>query len=303
MEDSNRPDTLKPQMANVSQQQALFWQLSDVATRIHHIDELLSWLAQTLVKQFDVHSTQFWAAQANHQGQLSVALRSMACQDSSFPQNFLTHPQIVTAVGYMLQDRPSTISQSVEKIFPQPVAILLKRYRLNCCAYVSFKAKDMLPPPRVDSTQDQVPTPLSMVTLLLAKQFPPPYVLQNLHDILQTALSLAINRGLLLPDGATNPALSVPKPSFTPMELVPHRIEDVASSPLTASGADLDRSLRRIYAAINGERDVVELAKITRYRIEDVLSALRQLAALHRIEIYGRGGQIVDSSLLHDDQV
>ncbi|MBV9230547.1 MAG: hypothetical protein JOZ18_14655, partial [Chloroflexi bacterium] len=89
--------------------------------------------------------------------------------------------------------------------------------------------------------------------------------------------------------------------SFALFELIPHRIEDVTSSPLIASGADLDRSLRRVYAAIDGRKNLVELATTTHYGIKDVISALKALATLHRIELYGPEGKPVDSSLLPND--
>jgi hypothetical protein len=307
MQEPGRSDALKGQIETGNQRQTILLQILRAAASMHHIDELLSWLSQMTIKYFNVQVVQIWANQANRQGEISTLLRGMACQDVLFPQNFLTNPQIAAVIERMIQGRFSTISQSVEMIFPQPVAILLKRYRLNYCVYSSLSGEVLLPPTNVDIAQEQVPTPLMMAMLLLSRQAPTQDFLVALDFIFQNTLSVAVNRGLLLPATVTSTrssgaGSSAQNLSIALFELIPHRLEDVTSSPLMASGGDLDRSLRRIYIAINGKRNIVELSAATKSSAKDVINAIKNLAALGRIELYGPDGRRVDSSLLPDYQ-
>jgi hypothetical protein len=306
MQDIGRSGEFSRQIGSNDQLQAIFLQIQRAAANMHHIDELLSWLSQMAASYLNVPIVQIWARQANRQRQVSTLLRSMAFQDIAFPQNFFINPQIVAVIERLMQGQGTTIAQSVEMIFPQPVAILLKRHKLNYCACSFLSGEMLLPPPtNVEIPQEQVATPLMMVMLLLSKQAPTQDFLQSLDFLFKNTLSVAINRGLLLPATAASTRSSGTNSSAQNLlislsELVPHRVEDVTSSPLVASGADLDRSLRRVYTAINGRRNIVELSRMTKSSVQDVISVLKSLAALGRIELYGSDGHPVDSSLLPD---
>jgi hypothetical protein len=146
-----------------------------------------------------------------------------------------------------------------------------------------------------------------MAVLLLVRQSPTQDFLSALHSMLQNAFSLALDRGLLFPY-PTNTNFSVSPVSHTNPEpllsfiasLIPHRIEDVTSSPLASAGADLDQPTRRFYAAINGRRNVAELATIAQLDVKQVYRALQTLVTQRRIKLCEPGGRLVDSSSLFD---
>ncbi len=84
------------QSAAGNQQLVVITQLFKVAATFHHIDELFSWLAYAIVERFGVQVTAFWAPRT---GQASIALRAIACQDTSIPQYIVTDNQISAAAG------------------------------------------------------------------------------------------------------------------------------------------------------------------------------------------------------------
>src|SRR5258708_7343757 len=87
--DLNSPvkDTNRTQMALVAQ-------LFQVATTIHHIDEMFQWLAYAIVQGFNIQLVQFWTNQVDQTGRLTVQLRTVVRQDSTLPEQVIVNDQI-----------------------------------------------------------------------------------------------------------------------------------------------------------------------------------------------------------------
>ena len=268
-------------------------------------NDLFPWLATMIISQFNVQIMQIWTVQADDQGQTVTELQGMSCQDTTFPHSFLRNPQIAAVADRAAQEHSSISIRPVEMIFPQPVAMFLKRHLLSYCISF-FLGNVLLASAKRSISSEELSTPVAIVILLLLKQPPAQDLVPAIRFALQKAFSDAANRGLLQLAPANSLALpprahSQPLPlSFFP--LIPHRVEDATSSPLAVSGAGLDAPTRRFYAAINGQRDVGELSAMARCSIEQAQSALQTLMARHLIKLYEPGGQLIDGSQLFKKQ-
>jgi CheY-like chemotaxis protein len=85
-------------------------------------------------------------------------------------------------------------------------------------------------------------------------------------------------------------------------KLIPHRREDAvlmrSVSPLNDSVIIADKSARRIYAAIDGRKNVDELCYATGMDGSELIEALKYLLAEQRILLYDLKGRLVDSAWL-----
>jgi hypothetical protein len=263
-------------------------------------------LARGISDRCNVPIVQFWTAQGDNHGQMSPELEGIFCRDKTFPLNFLTNPQIAVVVERIAQEQAPLSIRAVEMIFPQPVAIFLKRYALDYCIYI-FLGNIVLPSANMRVASNELAALTTVVMLLFLKDPPAQDLLSILRSTVQSALSSAVNNGSLLLTPTKSMAQATrlqPQPSLASLfpVLVPHRIEDVASSPFAFSGAGLDASMRRFYAAINGQKNVHELTVATRCTMEQAYATLQVLVAQQLIELYTPEGQPVDSSQLFKRQ-
>jgi CheY-like chemotaxis protein len=85
-------------------------------------------------------------------------------------------------------------------------------------------------------------------------------------------------------------------------KLIPHRREDAvlmrSVSPLNDSVIIADKTARRIYAAIDGRKNVDELCYATGMDDSELIEALKYLLAEQRILLYDLKGRLVDSAWL-----
>ena len=145
--------------------------------------------------------------------------------------------------------------------------------------------------------------PFEAVVLLFLQQPVPSESLSAIKLILEQAVSIAGNRGLLLP------AISAPGSNgsfesgsqFMLPELVPHRGEEAnlitSSNPLAGFVAISDKQARRLYAAIDGHKNINEICIDIGMDLKDAYAALERLMAKDRVQLTEPGGQVVDSAL------
>lgn len=196
-------------------------------------------------------------------------------------------------------NRPVKSVESKLVLFTHYQALLLQRHGLNYCAGNSFTANVLLPP-RSNTSHEMLPSPLVMAVLLFFRQSPHLDLVPTVGSVLEQAVILAGNRGLLLP--ATNVPPSFASPIPPPLtELIPRRKQDanflLTSSPFASSAVISDKQARRLHAAIDGHTNISGLCNTTGMSIDTVYTALQTLLTQDRIEIYGPSGWIVDSSL------
>lgn len=308
------------QSGGSGRQIALVGQLLKIASSIHSIDSLFHWLAGAIVSRYNVQVAQLWVTQTQTQtyrtghlttgnlstGHLAIALRTIAHQDPSLPQQVVTNSSVAETAEQLLNRQDGFTLSPVVSLFRQHQAMLLGRYGLHYCSAYTLHRSSLLPPPDNTMSSAEVPTPLAIALLLFVQQ-PRPYEWQvDIHSILNQAIQISEAQGLLLPPTRRLPAyqLEVPQSSFALTTLIPHRNEDAnllsRSNPLDASPIR-DKVARRLYAAVDGHKNVIELCATTRLTLEETYKALQILLSEQRIRLFGPKGEPIDpSQILHD---
>ena len=84
------------------------------------------------------------------------------------------------------------------------------------------------------------------------------------------------------------------------IKLIPRRKENpqllTTANPLAGSVAIRDKQARRLHAAIDGKKNMEELARFTHMPTNDVFAALRILLAEQRIQLYTSEGELTDTA-------
>lgn len=298
----NTADNPSPGGQN-GRQLVIIGQLFRAAVNMRHIDEMFEWLARVIVQGFNVQVVQFWAMQGSRTGKVSVELRTQACQEVTLPQHIITNNQVAATAAQILTGKRSYLLQMVSNLFSAYQASLLVRYGLSYCSCIFLTSGRWLPPAHTAASTQNIPVPFEVVVLLFLQQPIPNEALSAIKLILEQAVSLAENRGLLLPAisaPGSNGSLEL-ESQFTLPELVPRRVEDASvitsSNPLAGFFAISDKQARRLYAAIDGHKSINGICADTGMDLEDVYVALQHLMAQHRVQLTGPSGQVVDSSL------
>jgi hypothetical protein len=258
---------------------------------MQHLDELLLWLAHTIVKRLDVQVMQFWTNHATSPGQHTLELQTIACQQEQLPEHIVVNSQVAELARRISEQRQHFLHQTVNNLFPLRQATLFKGHGLQYCSGYFL--------------QGQTPAPLSLVALLFFQQSPSQKQLVNIEHILEHSLLIARNRQLLQPatNSDTGPIASAGNyQQLTPLalsQLIPRRIEEVnlmkSSNPFTTSVGIEDKQARRLYAAIDGQKNVAALLQTTHLALSEVQTLLQTLVAQQRIRLYSPDGQEVHS--------
>jgi hypothetical protein len=179
----------------------------------------------------------------------------------------------------------------VNHLFPSRQAALLKGHGLHYCSGYFL--------------QGQTPAPLSIVALLFFQQPPSQKQLVSIEHILEHSLLIARNHKLLpsATSSDTGPIASADDyQQLTPealSQLIPKPIDEVhlmkSSNPFTASVGIEDKQARRLYAAIDGQKNVADLLQTTHLALWEMQTLLQTLVAQQRIRLYKPDGQEVHS--------
>ena len=289
-------------------------QLLKAATNMHHIDELFLWIAHTMVQNFDAQVVQFWATQSTRTGQYYIRLRTMVSKDATLPQHVVTNNQVVAVAERILSERRNYLLQPLGSVFPPYQASLLARYGLNYF-FSYFLSSNMLLPPSIEASGENLPTPLALTVMLFLGQAPSQNQLSAIRLSSEQALAVAAYRGLLLPPGGSSGRLptessavsqqmgaSPQQNALVPLgQLIPRRLEETnmltTSNPFASSIAISDKSARRLFAAIDGHKNLDELRTGLNMESKEAYRALQILLDLRRIGLYEPGGGLVDGSL------
>jgi hypothetical protein len=302
--ENNQQDMDAHQIDIGHQQLAIITQLLQMSINMRHIDELFLWLSHSIGQHLNVPVIQLWSYQAYTTGQYSAELRVTASQNPLFPLQVVNNAQVSERVRDLLTQRSGVSPQSVANTFSPDQADLLTSYNLHYWACL-FLSSDALLPALMsnDLSHEAVPTPLTMAVSLFTQQVFNPNLLPTIKHILEHALSIAKNRGLLLnvtdsPLG--NPANNQPQ-QLTFNELIPHRTQSIdaiqANNPLTNATPITDKQARQFYFAIDGKKTITELANSIQLDQQEVDSALQFLLKLKLIGLHEPNGKAMDSSL------
>jgi hypothetical protein len=280
-------------------------QLYRAASSMRHIDEVFTWLAHAVVQVFDVQAVQWWAIQSGRAN--AAQLRSMICQDSSLPHYILTNDQMIATVEYLQNAQTSFFYQEVNRLFTPYQATLLTRYRLNYCACYFIRNPALLLPAPAAALGKEPPLPLAVSALLFMARPLSQESLSGMDLIFEQVIPIATKRGLLVParglaSASASSARQASQLDIT--QLIPRRHEDAAllksSNPLAGGVRIGDRQARRLYGAIDGQKNFGELCTGLNLDWKEGYRALQRLLAEKRIQLYMPDGQAVDSSSISE---
>jgi hypothetical protein len=298
------------QSAASGRQMALIAQLVKIASSIDSIDTLFNWLAHAIISRYNVHVVQFWVAQAYRTGHISTELRTIVCQDTSLPKQLIANSSVAEKAEQLLNGQGDFEVSPVGSAFRHHQAVLFSRYGLHYCSAHTLHRNSFLPPPNDSFSSEKVPTHLSVAVLLFLHQTRSSEWLADVNYVLKQAIQFGETRGLLLPPTRAPSAYelnaSSQQPSFALTLLVPHRKEDAnllsRSNPLTDANPIRDKQARRLYAAVDGHKSVMELCNATRLTLEEAYKALQILLSEQRIRLFGPQGEPVDPSQILSDR-
>lgn len=323
---------------DMSHQQIAFKrQLFQALPSMHHIDELLQWLASSLVQRFNIQMLLFWTNHTATTGQQVAQLRATARQDSSIPDQLILNEPMQRIAQQLLSERVAYQPQAVETLFSQYQTTLLKRYGLSYWG-ACFTSKKALLPPREDrASHTEKPTLFAMTTLLFLRRMPQGSLMSTINIMLEEVIIHAIKQGLLLstndpynsfsslphtplpqsdisplqpftppPQGFPSQLVTrKPRRAFTLAQLIPKRKQDnndlLVNNPFARPTIISDKKARRLHLEMNGQANIEDLSSITGLNIQEIGIALRLLWDQHRIEVYSPEGHPVNlASFLED---
>jgi hypothetical protein len=284
------------------QQLSIITQLLQMSVTMCHIDEMFLWLSHSIGLRLNVPIIQLWANQAYTTGQSSAELRVTASQDPLFPLQVVNNEQVAEVVRDLFTQQSGVSPQSVESAFSPYQADLLARYNLRYWASLFLSSNALLLPPMSnDLSRGAISTPVMLVVSLFTPQVLDPKFLPAIKHILEYALSIAKNRGLL--SSVAHPSLGnsannrEQPQQVTRQQLIPHWKQDIqamqASNPLANATPITNKRARQLYFAIDGKKSITELADIMRLDQEEVDSALQFLLEQRLIQLHEPGGKAV----------
>src|SRR5690348_11977828 len=84
---------------------AIVSQLLQRVVNIHHIDELLTWIASTMRQRFGIDAVQVWAAQTSTTGVLYTKLRASVSQHLSQTRGVTESAEVAVLIERMLREK------------------------------------------------------------------------------------------------------------------------------------------------------------------------------------------------------
>lgn len=270
-------------------------------------EEVFQWLSSMIMQRFDVPIVQLWTCENGRVDQPSAQLWALASQNPSQPLYVLSE-KLAPAVERVARQQHVSTLQLVEQMFPPYLASLLKRYGLRCCASCLTSGHGHSAHSRYALSSDLASREFIFIALLLLQGYPAQDLIPTVSIILEQAIALAENRGLLLFGAASSGNLALPQGDL-PQEvsgalpdLIPRQKQNagllLSSNPFASSVPISDKQALRLYEAIDGYKTVAELCSGINMTLKEAQAALQLLSSLQCIEMYTPGGRPVDVTLL-----
>jgi hypothetical protein len=285
---------------------ALIVELMQQTKDMQHVDEVLFWLSDAMVRYLNISVVQFWVSQKYDTGQVQVEPRASASLHRSLPQQVHINVQVAGVVEHLLREQHGIMPLPVTNVFPLPQANWLSQYHL-CYWSCYFVKSDLFAPPAIDkSIQGKIATPLRMAVSLFTENFPSQHLLRATDFVLKQSVTIITDRKLLSSVPFATADLSHTKPllqaQITLSDIIPDRTQNIellqASNPLANAPIISDRNARRLYAIIDGQKNVVELAQMAHLDTLEMINALLHLVQQRHIQLRDQQGKPIESSLL-----
>ncbi len=300
MKDYNRSSPITQSLGEKKQPISLIAQLMQEMGNMQHVDDVLRWLATSMVYHLNIPVVQIWAVQRVTNGQSHLEPRATASQNTPLLNYLSLNQQISFIIYRLLQEQRASVSLPVEQFFTGEQTPLLFQYGWRYWSCSFLQDRTLLPPARGTETR-YVPAPLLLaVTFFLQTPFPEKQE-RAIGFLFEQALRLLYERNFLMTAG--QPSGQPPAPPtlpFTFADLIPHRSQDVeiaqASNPFATATMLTDKKARQLYTIIDGQKTLVELARHLAFNEQEIRQALRYLLQQGKVVVYTRDAQAVDAS-------
>ncbi len=278
----------------------LIARLMKQTANMQHIDDVFLWLAHAMVQSLDITVVQFLAIQRDSVGQFYVEVRAAASKLPSLSRVGDVNNQVTTLAKRVFHEQQGITSRPVESLFPPSQAALLTPHNLHCWAGYFLHNDAFLSPARTEHAPGKIPRPLPMIVSLFTPSPLSTEQARAIHFTLEQAVRIIINRGLLTLRAAPEPTITRNPPKDVLLahgQMVPRRAENIeqfqAANPFASASIILDKNARRLYAAIDGNKNLAELAQMTGLGREEMLDALHYLFEQQKIHFYTLLGELI----------
>jgi len=135
------------------------------------------------------------------------------------------------------------------------------------------------------------------------RYLPKPFSEETLVQLVEEVLSERFQPPWTQRIAVANPPANPPdppreEPALTLNKLIPHRSEDAnlmsSSNPLSRSVVISDKQARRLYAAIDGQKNVEELCMVIHLDVKQAPKVLQLLLDQQLIHLYGPGRRLTE---------
>ena len=286
-------------------------QLRQAIEAMHYSEEMFQWLASVIVQRFDVPIVQLWTWENDWQGQPFSQLLAMAYQNG-FQKLYVLSEKAATIVEQISSGQRIPSSQQVEQMFPQYLALLLKRYGIGYCSYCLIDSNVRFAQVEQALSYKRTSTRFRCIVLLFLRDYARQELISTIGIILEQAIFIAENHRLFLSVAAGSDRLSPPQEALSQESwpalpgLIPRRKQDeglmLSSNPFAHAVNISDKEALRLYEAIDSHKTVAELCISAGMTLKEVQAALQTLLSLQYIELYTREGWPVDTTLLFNNR-
>ena len=278
----------------------LIAQLLQETTHMRQANEVFSWLAQAMTQRWHIPVVQLWTPQNYRMGHVQTELQATASQRPALPQQVHMNRQTAAIVEHFLREQKSSLPLPVTSVFPAPQAQALARYRLHYWAGYFLKNENLSLPASDEARTDKVATPLSILATFFTQSIPSPRLLRSIGFLTDQAVRIAIQRGFLTPKSATSSLSKLSRRALSLNDLIPQNTQDLAQfqaqNPFSHAVIIPDRKARHLYAAIDGKKNVAQLAQLGHLDQKEISEALHYLFDLQQIRFHTPEGEIIDGS-------
>jgi hypothetical protein len=275
---------------------ALVSHVMQLMAKIQHIDELLTWLATTMVGHLGVVSAQVWATQAYKAGELRSKLRASSSLHSFQALQIIESTEVRVFIERMLRDQRGILSVAVPKMFsPYQASIFVQQ---NCFYWSTyFISKDvLLPPPQFSSESNEIATPLQLIFSLFTSQPLQSSDARTISFLLEQAFRIVISQKFL----SKAPVQSEKDSQSVFDTLIPEHREttrvEQAEKPFNSAIVISERRSREMYNLIDGKKNIEALRGFMNASEKEILEVLQSLLAKGYVRVREVGGNEVDIS-------
>jgi hypothetical protein len=300
MEDSKNTFIPPSNFGERKQPVILIAQLMRTIAQMRHIDEAFVWLSNALVRSLDLPVVQLWKTDVDNTGQFQAELRAMTTQNSYLPQEMYINHQVMVMVERLFHERRGVMSLPIQGLFPPLQASLCTVYDLHYWAGYFLDSDTLCVPARTVAVSKPVTSPLTVIVSFFTVVPLSVDQMRAISYVLKQAMRIIMSRKFQTFQNSLGTVRENPDKdiSVALADIIPTRSQDLqeyqAANPFTYASIIADKKARRLYSAVDGCRNVTELAQITRLAQKELIEALRYLLQQQRIEFYTSGGEHIE---------